>query len=105
MDACLRRRGLWALKVARRAGSSVHLRSRVSHLANKCTKTLLHMAALSPIRMAGEMKEYYQRKVAEGKNKMSVINAIRNKLILRVFACVRNNKVYQKIMSILLHKP
>ena len=79
-----------------RSGSSVHLRSRLSHLANKCTKTLLHMAALSPIRMAGELKDYYQRKVAEGKNKMSVMNAIRNKLILRVFACVRNNKVYQK---------
>ena len=79
-----------------RSGSSVHLRSRVSHLANKCTKTLLHMAALSPIRMAGEMKEYYQRKVAEGKNKMSVMSSIRNKLILRVFACVRNNRVYQK---------
>ena len=79
-----------------RSGSSVHLRSRVSHLANKCTKTLLHMAALSAIRMAGEIKEYYQRKVAEGKNKMSVMSSMRNKLILRVFACVRNNKVYQK---------
>ena len=79
-----------------RSGSSVHLRSRVSHLANKCTKTLLHMAALSAIRMAGEIKEYYQRKVAEGKNKMSVMSSIRNKLILRVFACVRNNRVYQK---------
>ena len=96
MDTCLRRRGLWALKVARRAGSSVHLRSRVSHLANKCTKTLLHMAALSAIRMAGDLKTYYERKVAEGKNKMSVMSSMRNKLILRVFACVRNNKVYQK---------
>ena len=28
-----------------RSGGSVHLRSRLSHLANKCTKTLLHMAA------------------------------------------------------------
>ena len=77
-----------------RSGSSVGSRSR--DRANKGSKTLLHMAALSPIRMAGEIKEYYQRKVAEGKNKMSVMNAIRNKLILRVFACVRNNKVYQK---------
>ena len=32
-----------------RSGSSVHLRSR--DLANKCTKTLLHIAALSAIRM------------------------------------------------------
>ncbi|HEX9827742.1 MAG TPA: IS110 family transposase, partial [Flavobacteriaceae bacterium] len=32
----------------------------------------------------------------EGKNKMSVINAIRNKLVLRIFACVNNNRPYQK---------
>jgi transposase len=78
------------------SGSSVRSRSRVSHRANKGSKTLFHMAALSAIRISGEFKDYYQRKVAEGKNKMSVINAIRNKIVLRVFACVRNNKVYQK---------
>ena len=78
------------------SGSSVRSRSRVSHRANKRSKTLFHMAALSAIRISGEFKDYYQRKVAEGKNKMSVINAIRNKIVLRVFACVRNNKVYQK---------
>ena len=79
-----------------RSGSSVGSCSRVSHRANKCTKTLLHLAAICAIRMAGEMKEYYQRKVAEGKNKMSVMSSMRNKLILRVFACVRDNRVYQK---------
>ena len=78
------------------SGSSLRSRSRVSHRANKRSKRLFHMAAISSIRMAGELREYYQRKVAEGKNKMSVINAMRNKLILRVFACVRNNQVYQK---------
>ena len=71
-------------------------RSRVGHLANKCTKTLLHMAALSAIRMAGDLKTYYKRKVAEGKHKMSVMSSMRNQLILRVFACVPDNKVYQK---------
>lgn len=35
------------------------------------------MAAISSIRMAGELKAYYERKVAAGKNKMSVINAIK----------------------------
>ncbi|MBX7183242.1 MAG: IS110 family transposase, partial [Bacteroidia bacterium] len=29
-------------------------------------------------------------------NKMSVINAIRNKIVLRIFACVRNEKKYEK---------
>ena len=78
------------------SGSSVHSRSRVSHWANKGTKTLLHMGALSAIRIKGELRAYFQRKVAAGKNKMSVINALRNKLILRVFACVRDKTVYQK---------
>jgi len=32
----------------------------------------------------------------EGKNKMSVINAVRNKLILRVFACVKENRLFEK---------
>jgi len=36
------------------------------------------------------------RKVAEGKNKMSVLNAIRGKLILRMFAVIRDNRMYEK---------
>ena len=76
--------------------SSVGSRSRASHQGNKGSKTLFHMAALSAIRMPGDLKDYYERKVAEGKDKMSVINAIRNKIILRVFACVRDNRCYQK---------
>ena len=40
------------------------------------------------------MKAYFERKVAEGKNKMSVINAVRNKLIHRVFAVIRDERNY-----------
>ena len=54
------------------------------------------MAGLSAIRMAGDLKTCFERKVAEGKNKMSVINAMRNKLILRFLACVPDTRVYQK---------
>ena len=79
------------------SGSSVRGRNRVSQMANKNMKMLLHMAALSSIRIQGDLQDYYTRKVAEGKNKMSVINAIRNKLILRVFACVKENREYEKI--------
>jgi transposase len=43
-----------------------------------------------------ELKKYYKRKVEEGYNKMSVLNPIRNKLIRRVFACVRDNRSYVK---------
>lgn len=79
-----------------RSGTSVRGKTRVSHLANKDVKTLLHMAALSAINNCGELRAYYQRKVAEGKNKMLVINAVRNKLVLRIFAVVRNNQKYDK---------
>lgn len=78
------------------SGSSIRGKTRVSHLANKTVKTLLHMSALSAIRNCEELRDYYQRKVAEGKNKMSVINAVRNKLVLRIFAVVRNNQKYEK---------
>ena len=78
------------------SGTSLRSRPRVSHKANKTMKSLLHMAALVAICYNADLKAYYQRKVEERKNKMSVINAVRNKLIWRVFACVRNNKLYQK---------
>ncbi len=79
-----------------RSGTSSRGKDRVSHLANKTVKTLLHMSALSAINHCEELRDYYQRKVAEGKNKMSVINAVRNKLVLRIFAVVGNNQKYDK---------
>ena len=53
------------------------------------------MAALSAIQTNGEFKEYFERKVAEGKNKMTVINAVRAKIIHRMFALIRDNRTYQ----------
>lgn len=70
--------------------------TRVSHVANKQMKKLLHMAALSVVSQQRELAYYYQRKEEQGNNKMSVINAIRNKIIHRVFACIRDNRKYKK---------
>ena len=78
------------------SGTSIRGGTRVSHLANKQMKKLLHMAALSVVRGKGEMADYYHRKVEQGKNKMLVINAVRNKIIHRVFACIRDNRKYEK---------
>jgi len=78
------------------SGTSLKKKARVSRMANTSVKTLLHMAALSVINMEGDLKQYYERKVKEGKNKMSVINAIRNKLVLRIFSCIRNERMYKK---------
>lgn len=78
------------------SGTSIRGRNRVSHFANKSIKTLFHLSALAAISTPGEIQEYFNRKVEEGKNKMCVLNAIRNKLILRIFACVRENRPYEK---------
>lgn len=54
------------------------------------------MAAMSALQVPGELQDYYQRKVKDGKNKMLVINALRNKLIHRVYAVVKRGKKYDK---------
>ena len=72
-------------------------KSRVSHMANKQMKTYLHLAALVAVQTDKELSDYYLRKVVEDKkSKMLVLNAIRNKLIHRVFACIQQNRKYEK---------
>lgn len=71
-------------------------RPQVSHLANKKVKSLLHLGAMSAIQHCAQLKAYYTRKVAEGKNRMLVLNNVRNKLVLRIFACVREDRNYDK---------
>lgn len=87
------------------SGSSIRGKTRVSHMANKKIKTLLHLAALSAIQVKGDIKNYYNRKVEEGKNKMSILNAIRNKILQRVFACVKQNRLFIKNYEPCLLKP
>lgn len=79
------------------SGSSLRGRTRVSKMANMTLKRLLHLAAMTAIQHCDELKSYYRRKVEAGKNKMSVINAVRNKLISRVFVCINQQRKYQKI--------
>ncbi len=73
---------------------TVKKRDRVSIHANKELKKIIHMAAISTISAKGEMRGYFDRKVAEGKSKMSVINAIRNKLIHRMIAVIKRGTPY-----------
>lgn len=82
-------------------------KARVSRMANQNLKQLIHLAAMSAIRMKGELRDYYLRKVAEGKNKMSVLNAVRNKLIQRMFAVISRQQPYTPIkdFSINTEKP
>ena len=78
------------------SGTSVRFKATVSPFANKKLKKLLHLCALSAIKNDKELKLYFERKVAEGKNKMSVINAVRNKLVHRVFAVIRDDRLFEE---------
>lgn len=81
------------------SGTSIKGKTKVSHFADKGLKTLLHMAAMSAIRLVGDFKNYYERKVEEGKSKMSVINAVRNKIIHRIYAVLKRQTPYQTFLT------
>jgi len=78
------------------SGTSVRYKPTVSPFANKKLKKLLHLCALSAIKNDKELHMYFERKVMEGKNKMSVINAVRNKLVHRVYAVLRDERMFEE---------
>jgi transposase len=82
---------------AYQSGTSISGKTKVSHLANKKMKALLQSAACIAIVHDPELKDYYKRKLAEGKPKMKVFNAVRCKLLARVFAVVKRHTHFQPI--------
>lgn len=79
------------------SGTSVKKVARVSPMANKRIKALLHNGVRSCITTDPEIISYYKRKVeVDKKKKLSVMNAIKFKLICRVFACVRGDRLYDR---------
>ena len=77
-----------------RSGNSIHGAPGTSKFANRILKTHLHMAAINAIRYHDELRNYYKRKLEEGKGKMNAINAVRNKLLHRVVAVVKRGTPY-----------
>ncbi len=79
------------------SGSSIRGKTSVSHLANKKIKALLSNCATSAVQHDPQLKAYYNRKREEGKDRMVVLNAVRAKLINRVFATVSRGTPYVPI--------
>jgi transposase len=76
------------------SGTSIKGKARVSKQARRGLKAIVHMGATSLIRLKGELKDYYDRKVAQGKNKMTVLNAVRNKILHRICAVIARGTPY-----------
>ncbi len=79
------------------SGSSIRGRTKVSKLANQKIKANLTNGARSAIINDPELKLYYIRKKEEGKHHGTVMNAVKFKLISRVFATVNRGTPYVKL--------
>ena len=79
------------------SGSSIRGKTKVSPLANRKMKALPSNCASAAVQHDPDLKAYYQRKTQEGKAKMSALNAVKAKLINRVFATVNRGTEYEAI--------
>jgi transposase len=84
------------------SGSSIRYKNRVSKLGDQKLKSLFNLSAWNAIRSVPALKNYFERKIAQGKHKMSVINAVRNKLIAIVLSVVRRNQAFTKDYSLVI---
>src|SRR5690606_36191156 len=75
------------------SGTSLKGRKRISHLANRELKSELNQAARSAIIWNKDMKEYAER-ILPHKPYPVVLNNIKFKLILRMFAVVKKQEKY-----------
>jgi len=76
------------------SGKSIKGKTKVHKMANKDLKKLLHMGARSVATHHPEFRNYYQRKLDEGKHDLTIINAIRNKIVLRAVAVINKQTKY-----------
>lgn len=76
------------------SGTSIRGRDHTSHVGRKDIKATLTQAAKSASYHDTQTKEYLARKVSEGKNYGVVINAIRFKLLCRIFAVIKRQQPY-----------
>jgi len=79
------------------SGTSIRGKTRVSHLANKRIKANLSNGARSAVQNDPELRLYYDRKAKEGKEHGVIMNAIKFKLITRVFAVVNRGTPFVKM--------
>ena len=76
------------------SGTSVRGATRVSKQGFRQAKADLSISVLNAITHDAELREYWQRKKAEGKHTGVILNAIKFKIVLRMFAVVKRGKPY-----------
>lgn len=82
-----------------RSGSSVRGKTRTSPLSDKGLKATFFKAAVTAIQYDPQLRNYYNRKLKEGKHKLSALNAVANKLVLRIFAVAKRDEPFLKLSA------
>ena len=80
------------------SGTSVRSKAKISKRSNQTMKALLHLSAVTvATRMKeGEYRDYYERKLKEGKHVMCIMNVLRAKLVHRMFSVIKRDTEYTK---------
>jgi len=78
------------------SGSSVKKRSQTSPASNKALKTAFHQGAIAVITKQGIYRSFYERLIERGKTHLQATNAVRNKMIRVLYACIKNDVMYDK---------
>ena len=76
------------------SGSSINGRPQVSPFANRMIKSLLSQAALVATKVDINIYNYHQRLIQRGKHPLLIQNNIKNKMLHRLVAMVRNRQKY-----------
>lgn len=81
------------------SGSSINGKTKTHFLRDRSLKALLVKGAITAIQHDPQIKAYFNRKINEGKHRMSVINAVANKLVLRIFAVAKRDTPFVKLIA------
>lgn len=81
------------------SGTSVKGRTKVSFYGNRHLKGLITDAARAAVQHDKEIKAYYERKSAEGKEHGVIMNAVKCKLVNRMFSVVRRKEKYENTLN------
>ena len=81
----------------KQSGTSIKGVDKVNEMANKQLKADLSSSALAAVNHDPELRLYFDRKIASGKHRNNVLNAIKFKLIQRMFATVKRDTPYVKL--------
>lgn len=76
------------------SGASKSLNPRMSHQGNRFVRRIVWILSIAAVRWVPEYRDYYQSRLAKGKNKMKTIVAVGRKLLSVIFAILRSGQAY-----------